>query len=155
MEFAGRRWLTVSAVTVLASAVVVLFSIVHAHSLRVGTRVQNLLTFFKLGVIVLFVVAGMGWGKGDLAHLGQTLAAVSGGPGSFAVALIFVSFAYSGWNAAAYLGGEIRRPGRNLPLALVAGTSVVIVVYLVLNGFYIYCLVIKNPITSLHFLEPV
>ena len=140
MEFAGRRWLTVSAVTVLASAVVGLFSIVHAHSLRVGTRVQNLLTFFKLGVIVLFVVAGMMWGKGDLAHLGQTLSAVSGGPGSFAVALIFVSFAYSGWNAAAYLGGEIRRPGRNLPLALVAGTGVVIVVYLVLNGVYIYAL---------------
>lgn len=92
MEVAGRRWLTVSAVTVLASAVVVLFSIVHAHSLRVGTRVHNLLTFFKLGVIVLSLVAGMGRGKGDLAHLEQTLADVSGGPGSFAVALIYVSF---------------------------------------------------------------
>jgi APA family basic amino acid/polyamine antiporter len=42
--------------------------------------------------------------------------------GKFVVALIFISFAYSGWNAAAYLGGEIKRPSRNIPLAMLAGT---------------------------------
>jgi APA family basic amino acid/polyamine antiporter len=140
VEFAGREWFIVSTVTVLACAVVVAFSIVHGHSLRLGTRVQNLLTFFKLGVIVLFSVAGMYWGKGDLAHLGQAIPHAPGGLGRFAVALIFVSFAYSGWNAAAYLGSEIRNPGRNLPLALVLGTGMVIILYLALNMVYIYAL---------------
>ncbi len=58
----------------------------------------------------------------------------------FAISLIFISFAYSGWNAAAYLGGEIKRPGRNIPLALFAGTAVVVCFYLLLNVIYIYAL---------------
>jgi APA family basic amino acid/polyamine antiporter len=140
IEFAGHRWLSVSGVTLLACTVVVFFSMVHSHSLRLGTRVQNLLTMFKLVVIVFFSVAGMLWGKGDWGHLGGAHGSGPGGWGPFAVALIFVSFAYSGWNAAAYLGGEIRRPGRNLPLALMAGTVLVIVLYLALNLVYVYAL---------------
>ena len=140
VEFGGHRWLTFSWVTLLACAVVVIFSIVHSHSLRLGTRVQNLLTLFKLAVIVLFSVAGMVWGKGDWGHLGAALGGGASGWGPFAVALIFVSFAYSGWNAAAYLGGEIRHPDRNLPLALIAGTGMVIVLYLTLNLIYVYAL---------------
>ena len=137
---AGRPWITLSPVTVLACAVVALFSMVHAHSLGLGTRIQNLLTFFKLGVIALFIVAGLGWGSGDAAHLSQAAGGVSGKAGSFARALIFVSFAYSGWNAATYLGGEIRNPRRNLPLALLLGTGLAIVIYLALNMVYLYAL---------------
>ena len=51
----------------------------------------------------------------------------------FAVSLIFVSFAYSGWNGAAYLAGEIRSPARSVPRALVLGTGIVVVLYLGLN----------------------
>ena len=58
----------------------------------------------------------------------------------FAVALIFVSFAYSGWNAAAYLGSEIKNPGKNLPLALIAGTAIVTGLYLLLNLVYLFAL---------------
>ena len=62
----------------------------------------------------------------------------------FPVSLIFVSFAYSGWNAAAYLGGEIKNPGRNIPLALFAGTIVVICLYMLLNVVYIYALPVEE-----------
>lgn len=54
--------------------------------------------------------------------------------------LIFVSFAYSGWNAAAYLGAEITDPQRNIPLSLFAGTAVVVILYLLLNLVYLYAL---------------
>ncbi len=145
LEFGGHRWLSISGVTLLACTMVVIFSIVHSHSLRLGTRVQNLLTVFKLAMIVFFSIAGMVWGKGDWGHLEMTLGGGAGGWGPFAVALIFVSFAYSGWNAAAYLGGEIRHPGRNLPLALISGTGIVIGLYLVLNLVYIYAL----PVTGI------
>ena len=56
---------------------------------------------------------------------------------AFAVALIFVSFSYSGWNAAAYIGGEIKDPGRSLPRALILGTTIVIILYLGLNYVFI------------------
>jgi APA family basic amino acid/polyamine antiporter len=49
---------------------------------------------------------------------------------AFAISLFFVSFAYSGWNAAAYIAGEIRDPARNIPLSLIPGTMVVTLLYL-------------------------
>jgi APA family basic amino acid/polyamine antiporter len=140
VEFGGRPWFSLSPITVLACAVVVLLSLVHYHSLRLGQGVQNWLTAFKLGLILLFIGAGLAVGRGDFGHLGRTLPDVSGSAADFAVALIFVSFAYSGWNAAAYLGGEIRDPGRNLPRALALGTALVVVLYLALNLVYVYAL---------------
>jgi APA family basic amino acid/polyamine antiporter len=54
------------------------------------------------------------------------------------LALMWIMFAYSGWNASAYVGSEVRDPRKNLPLSLVLGTGVVMVLYLALNFFYIY-----------------
>ncbi len=130
---------TLSWLNTVAIAVVILFSLVHYHSLHVGSNIQNGLTIFKIALIVVFIVAGVLFGKGSAANFlaapTETLSAEK-----FAVALIFVSFAYSGWNAAAYLGGEIVRPQRNIPLALALGTAMVIVFYLLLNGVYLYAL---------------
>jgi len=58
----------------------------------------------------------------------------------FGTSLIFISFAYSGWNAAAYLGAEIKNPGRNIPLSLFWGTLFVMTLYLLLNVVFIYAL---------------
>jgi APA family basic amino acid/polyamine antiporter len=55
----------------------------------------------------------------------------------FAVALVLVSFSYSGWNGAAYVAGEVRAPSRNLPLALLLGTALVTVLYLGLNAAFL------------------
>jgi APA family basic amino acid/polyamine antiporter len=60
--------------------------------------------------------------------------------GKFAVSLIFVSFAYSGWNAAGYIGSEIKDPSKNIPRALFTGTLSVLILYLLLNAVYIYAL---------------
>ncbi|MDQ3035747.1 MAG: amino acid permease, partial [Myxococcota bacterium] len=53
--------------------------------------------------------------------------------GDLAIALVWVSFSYSGWNAAAYVAGEVRDPGRALPRALLGGTAIVTLLYLALN----------------------
>ena len=79
-------------------------------------------------------------GRGSLSHFTGDFRVASLFSGRFATSLIFISFAYSGWNAAAYLGGEIRNPGRNIPLALFAGTIVVTLSYLALNALYVYAL---------------
>ena len=51
----------------------------------------------------------------------------------FAVSLIYVSYAYTGWNSAAYITDEIDDPDRNLPKALIPATLLVMVVYILLQ----------------------
>jgi len=51
---------------------------------------------------------------------------------------MWIMFAYSGWNASAYIGSEIKNPARNLPRSLILGTGIVILLYLCLNLFYVY-----------------
>ena len=134
-----------SMLNLTAVAAIVLFSLIHYMGLKAGARVQNGLTLFKVTVILLFILCGMGMGHGSWAHfsmaasVGDTFSAEQ-----FAVSLIFVSFSFSGWNAAAYLGGEIKHPRKNIPLALTLGTVFVIIVYLLLNGIYIYALPPKD-----------
>jgi APA family basic amino acid/polyamine antiporter len=55
----------------------------------------------------------------------------------FAVALVFVMYSYSGWNAAAYITGEIKRPEKNVPRSLLAGTGLVIIIYVLLNAVFL------------------
>ena len=63
--------------------------------------------------------------QGGLAPFGAALAA-----------LVYVSYAYTGWNAASYLAGEVRDPGRSLPWAILGGTALVVLLYLGLNLVY-------------------
>ncbi|MDD1677889.1 MAG: APC family permease, partial [Methanomicrobiales archaeon] len=58
--------------------------------------------------------------------------------GAFANSLIFVMFCYSGWNASAYVAGEIKEPRKNLPRSLIIGTGIVVVLYLAINAVYFY-----------------
>ncbi|MCK4389739.1 MAG: amino acid permease [Desulfobacterales bacterium] len=142
--FLAVNVLTISPITILAVTIIIIFSLIHYHSLFLGTRVQNGLTIFKIGLIILFVIAGMCLGKGSTGNFAGTLSVSSMFQEKFAISLIFVSFAYSGWNAAAYLGGEIKKPSRNIPLALFSGTILVICLYLLLNVMYIYALPVKQ-----------
>jgi APA family basic amino acid/polyamine antiporter len=135
----GFTLVSLSPLSLAAIALIVVFSLIHYHSLHVGSRIQNALTLFKIGIIIVFVLAGIFFGNGSMAHFNATMSTPLSAE-KFAVALIFVSFAYSGWNAAAYLGGEIVRPGRNIPLSLILGTFMVICFYLLLNVMFIYAL---------------
>jgi len=138
--FHGVTVLTLSPVTLLASGVVLVFSFIHRHSLFLGSRVQNLLTLFKVALILAFIFLALGWGTGTLAHLGEPPPVSFYFSGRFATSLIFITFAYSGWNAATYIGSEIKRPDKNLPLSLILGTGAVMVLYLGLNFIYVYAL---------------
>jgi APA family basic amino acid/polyamine antiporter len=133
-----------TAATILAVGIILLFSLIHIGSLTFGSRVQNGLTLFKIGVILLLVILGLGLGRGSTSHFAPHASLELIFSERFAGSLIFVSFAYSGWNAAAYLGGEIRNPARNIPLALFMGTLFVMVLYLLLNVVFIYALSVKQ-----------
>ncbi len=121
-----------------AAALVMLWAItlVHISGLRAGGVVQRALTGATVAAVAGLIAAGFAAGNGSLANVGASMPA----HGSAAVSLIFILYAYSGWNAAAYLGGEIDRPQKNLPRALILGTVIVTILYLGMNAFYLYAL---------------
>ena len=122
----------------LSFAVIWLVALFHLGNLRVGSAFQNLWTVLKLLLITALIGAGfsvqakepIGFlpGRGDMMS-------IFGAP--FAVALVYVMYSYSGWNAAAYIIGEIKRPEKNVPRSLLAGTVVVIAIYILLNAIFL------------------
>jgi basic amino acid/polyamine antiporter, APA family len=71
---------------------------------------------------------------GFLPAHGDTMAIFSG---PFAIALVYVMYSYSGWNAAAYISSEIKRPEKTVPRSLLVGTALVIVIYVLLNAAFL------------------
>jgi APA family basic amino acid/polyamine antiporter len=130
----------------LAVAIVVVFSVINVVGLRLAAKIQNLLTGLKLGVLLLFLGFVFTVGHGSSEHFSQIAVRTSGHsvPAQFAVSLIFVMFAYSGWNAATYVSGEMKTPERTIPASLVAGTLTVAVFYLLLNVAYVYALPLES-----------
>ncbi len=125
-----------------AILIIAAFTFLHTRGLEAGARVQNALTGLKILLIVGLVAAGFAFGKGSLAHL--TSAAPFrfdfAGIKTMGLSLMWIMFAYSGWNASAYVGSEVRDPSRNLPRSLLLGTAVVMILYVALNLFYIYAI---------------
>ena len=130
--------LTVSPQALVALAVIALLTAVHVAGVGPGRVLQNLLAAGKVAVLVALVVLGFAAGEGSTAHFTASTGSVS--PSLWLLGLIPVMFAYSGWNAAAYVAEEVRDPGRNLPLAMAAGTVTVVVLYLLLNALYVYAM---------------
>jgi APA family basic amino acid/polyamine antiporter len=126
----------------VALGVIAAFTVVNILGLKLASRLQNVLTALKLGILGTFLALAFTAGQGDWSHF--TLAATRTSPHSvsaqFAVSLIFVMFAYSGWNAAAYVAEEMKTPERTLPSALLLGTGLVASFYLALNVAFIYAL---------------
>lgn len=125
----------------LALGVVIIVAIIHSISLKVGSYFQVFFTSLKVLLIIFFIGAAF-----LITDKPQPVALFSFAPTdfdallspAFAVSLIYVSYAYSGWNAAAYMSGEIENPSRNLPRALLLGTLIVMFLYVALNFVFLY-----------------
>lgn len=124
---------------VFSATAVAAVTAVHLGSLVRIARFQMAVTSAKIGLIAVLAVAAFWLGErqpvsfrprpGDLDLILQP---------AFAISLVYVLYAYAGWNAAAYITGELRRPQRTLPLALLIGTGVVTLLYVVLNAAFLY-----------------
>lgn len=117
-----------------AISIIFIFTILHYFGVRTGSRVQNVLTVVKIAVVLGLAATGLVIGKGDWSSVTFERG------GSFewftiGTAMMLVMFSYSGWNASAYIAGELKEPRRTLPRSLIMGTVIVIVLYLALNLF--------------------
>ena len=133
----------VAVIDLIAVGLVWLLVAIHVRAVRSGTGFNDFITAFKVGGIVLIILAAVSIGRGDASNLitvspsfqelsrTDTLAA-------FGTSLIFVMFCFSGWNAAAYVASEMEHPQRDLPRALLLGTATVLLLYLGLNAVYFY-----------------
>ena len=122
----------------VAAGVICAISAVHALGIKAGTRFQVAFTVAKVLLILGFSACGLFMADPQplsMAPSGADLGLLLSGP--FAVSLVFVSYAYSGWNAAAYVAGEMGDPRRDLPKALLAGTALVMALYVVLNYVFL------------------
>jgi APA family basic amino acid/polyamine antiporter len=118
---------------------IVVVTALHSVDTRLGGWVQAAFTATKVVLIVGFIAAGLLVGHGDWHNLASQRGGLSNvGTQSFAMSLMYVTFAYSGWNAAAYVAGEVERPERTLPRALLAGTGIVMALYVLLNLVFLY-----------------
>ena len=121
-----------------ALGAILVLSVVHAGRVSFGSMVHTAVTIAEVLVVGAFIAAALWTGSpGRLLDGGPAAFSRSVSSPSFAVGLVYVSFAYSGWNAAAYVAGEVTRPERNLQRALVLGTSAVALLYLAMNTAFL------------------
>ncbi len=135
-----------------ASGVVLIFTLIHYFGLKSGAKVQNLLTMLKIALIFGLVIAGFAFGEGSFQHFRMQLSETSESAGlkTIGLSLMWIMFAYSGWNAATYVGSEVVNPVRNIPRSLITGTLLVTLIYLLLNVLYVYAVPVaemKNVIS--------
>ncbi|WP_299530704.1 APC family permease [Ulvibacterium sp.] len=120
--------------------VILLFSGVHLRGIKFGAKVQNYLTLFKVLLVIGLLVIGFLWGKGDLSHFTSQVETSSdfGSWKTAGLSLMWIMFAYSGWNASVYVGSEIKDPKKNLARSLILGTLIVTLLYVLLNILFVY-----------------
>ena len=138
-------WHAVRAPATIGIAAIVVLTLVNAGGIHAGKWVQNALSLAKLLAFAGLLVVGWFSPFSVAAHSGLTPFFVGGDTiAGIAAALIPVFFAYSGWNAATYIAGEMREPERNLGKALVVGTGLCILLYLAVNVSYLHALPIAE-----------
>jgi APA family basic amino acid/polyamine antiporter len=133
----------------VGAIMVFLITIIHSTNLHVGSRFQKVVTGLKILLILIFIICGIFLGE----HQSISLLPASGSwsglfSGSFALSLIYVSYAYSGWNASAYIASEIDNPQKNLPKSILSGTLIVMGLYVLLNFIFLFTVPVHQMMDS-------
>ncbi len=119
----------------VALLLVTLISALHMLRVEIGAQFQVVTTVFKLIVMFAIVAAAIALAPEQAPTRGDTLGLMASP--AFAVSMVYVAYAYFGWNAALYVAGEVRDPQRNLPRALILGTLAVTLLYIAVNWSFL------------------
>jgi basic amino acid/polyamine antiporter, APA family len=147
--YLGKVWLVADVQrTAVACVVVSLISMIHAWRTGVGARFQVAATALKIALMLMLAVAALfAEPVPNISFMPQTGDGALIASSAFAVSLVYVSYAYSGWNAAVYIAGETRDPQRTLPRALALSTLSVGALYLLVNYAFLRVVPISEMLT--------
>ena len=121
----------------IALGVLTLITLIHTRDLKFSGSFQNIFTVLKIIVIIIFIACGFILPENVQDYSAQHLESKDIFNPGFAISLIWVYYAYSGWNASTYMASEIENPRKNLPLSLIISTVIVTVLYLLLNYVFL------------------
>lgn len=124
---------------VAAIAALIVITLVQLGSLKTNSVFLNLFTWMKIALISVIIIAAFGFADST----GITFWPKAGDnrlifSRSFGISMIYVSYAYAGWNTSTYIVGEVRSPQRNVPRSLLLGTAIVTTLYIGLNAAFMY-----------------
>ena len=126
----------------IAVATIVLLTIINILDVKSGARFQNVFTISKLGAIFGIIILGLVMEGGSNQNLipffsNQSFTELVGPLG---LAMVSVLWTFDGWIFITYVAGEVKNPGRNIPLSLIFCMLIVVSIYLLLNYVLIYTL---------------
>ncbi|PMP95380.1 MAG: amino acid permease [Candidatus Aminicenantes bacterium] len=137
----------INSTKLLALLVVVVFTAIHAVNKIAGAKVQNIFTTFNVMIIFFLIAAGLRHGgQSSVSFAFNSMALKNILSPAFAIAMFFVSYSYSGWNAAAYIADEVANLKRNVPLSLIIGSALVMIMYVLLNFVFLYTVPINEMV---------
>jgi Amino acid transporters len=124
----------VHSIKLVACIVLIALTIIHSFHLKLSSWLQNISTIINISLIVFFIIAGFIKGP----HSQFSIIASSSDwnlifTEPFAISLVYVYFAYLGWNSSIYIASEISKPERNLSLSLLSSTILVMILYILIN----------------------
>jgi APA family basic amino acid/polyamine antiporter len=135
----GGQLLEITTGQLVAVALILVLAWINYFGVKVGGEVQVVVTIVKVALIGGIVVVGLVSDAGNVSNFRTEIPAPGGTAGFFA-AMVAALWAYDGWNNLSLVAAEVRKPQRNLPLALAAGSLAVIVIYIITNVAYFYVL---------------
>jgi basic amino acid/polyamine antiporter, APA family len=146
--FPGGHVVSFGRLQLVALTAIVVTTLINCAAVRVSGGVASVLTGMKLVLLLGIGFGAFFYSGGDWSHLGMAnaggtcegVAITTGGMAGFAAAMLGALWAYDGWNNITFLAGEVKNPGRNLPLALIGGGLVVMGLYLFVNVNYFHVL---------------
>jgi APA family basic amino acid/polyamine antiporter len=146
---------SLSAGQLVGVTVIILLSLFNFIGVGLGKFIQNFFTVLKIGILLAIIGLGFLIGKGMAIDLSLKPADMNFGQIiiGFGVALVAIIWAYDGWNNVNFVAGEIKKPSRNLPLALIIGTMGITVLYVLINYLYLYALPIPEAVGVIRIAE--
>lgn len=145
----------ITTLQIVALMVIVIFTTLNCASVSISGQVATVLTAVKIALILFVSVGAFAWVTGDFGHFslmnsGGTCEGVAdatnfGHPGynfmgGFAAAMLAALWGYDGWNNLTFVAGEVKDPNRNIPVAIIGSTILVIILYVIANIGYFYVL---------------
>lgn len=137
-------------IQLIAVLTIIILTIINIIDVKSGARFQNLFTLTKLAAIFGIIVLGLSLDGGSASNLEPLFTENSFSTliGPLGLAMVAVLWTFDGWIFVTYVAGEIKDPGRNIPLSIILCMIIVVSVYLVLNFVFVYILGFNGMIGS-------